>query len=235
MIEWLLAFTAGLLGSSHCLGMCGPFALSLGSSAPNLMRNFQRQLSYSCGRIFTYAVLGAVAGYGGKQLLVRYSGLAYVPALLAALSGSLLVYQGFLGAGILRRRARKGAALPCLAAPGFASLLTLPGCAVPFLAGILTGLLPCGLLYGMVVLAAQSGAVIPGALLMALFGAGTVPLMASAGWGGTLLDISMRRKLYRVAAWCVVLTGAVTLVRGATFLYPRTESLEKSCPFCLPQ
>lgn len=235
MIEWPLAFTAGLLGSSHCLGMCGPFALSLGSSASNSVRNIQRQLSYSCGRIFTYAVLGAVAGYGGKQLIVRYSGLAYVPALLAAVAGSLLVYQGLLGAGIIRRRARKGATLSCVAAPSFASLLTLPGCSAPFLAGILTGLLPCGLLYGMVVLAAQSGAVISGALLMALFGAGTVPLMVFAGWGGTLLDISTRRKLYRIAAWCVVLTGAVTLVRGATFLYPRPGSSETSCPFCLTQ
>ena len=68
MIELPLLFTAGILGSTHCLGMCGPFALAIGSQAPGWKSNLLRQLVYSAGRIFTYASLGAMAGFGGWRL-----------------------------------------------------------------------------------------------------------------------------------------------------------------------
>ena len=66
--ELFLVFTGGLLGSAHCVGMCGGFALSIGASSINWRRNFARQFVYSAGRIATYTSIGAIVAYAGLQL-----------------------------------------------------------------------------------------------------------------------------------------------------------------------
>lgn len=99
-----LVFIAGILGSSHCIGMCGPFALTIGSGAGNWKTNFGRQAIYSVGRIFTYAVFGAVAGAAGLYLHQNIPSLVNVAALLAIVSGLFLLYQGLLAARLIRRR-----------------------------------------------------------------------------------------------------------------------------------
>ena len=65
MIELPFVFLAGLLGSSHCVGMCGGFALTIGSAARLVRENLWRQTIYSAGRVFTYTWLGICAAYGG--------------------------------------------------------------------------------------------------------------------------------------------------------------------------
>ena len=74
MIEWPLLVASGLLGSAHCLGMCGPFALAIGSRSSDWRDNMRRQACYSVGRIFTYAVLGAAAAFA-------VNAVSYVPLL----------------------------------------------------------------------------------------------------------------------------------------------------------
>ncbi len=65
MTELAMIFVGGLLGGGHCVGMCGPLVLAIGAPAPDWTANVRRQLAYSVGRIFTYAVVGAMAGYAG--------------------------------------------------------------------------------------------------------------------------------------------------------------------------
>ena len=112
MIELPLLLMAGLLGSSHCLGMCGPFALILGSGPKNLRSNFARQGLYTLGRVFTYAFLGAAAGFGGWRLAGAIPAVN-IPATLAIAAGVLLVYQGLAAAGVIRKRG-VGDATGCL-------------------------------------------------------------------------------------------------------------------------
>jgi len=230
-IEWPLLVVSGLLGSAHCLGMCGPFALAIGSHAAGWRSNLLRQASYSAGRIFTYAVLGAVAGFCGLRLANSLVGWTNVPAVLAILAGSLLVVQGLLAAGILPNRGVAAAAGACPAAAGMRSLLHSRGVGDVFLAGLFTGLLPCGLLYGMVALAASTHHVGRGLGTMVAFGLGTVPAMMATGLGGSLLGVAARRHLHAIAAWCLVLTGVVSIARGAGFLsFGGAEPA--GCPFC---
>ena len=177
MIEWPLVFAAGLLGSSHCIGMCGGFALAIGGSSSSLSANLGRQLAYTGGRVFTYAFLGAAAGFGGWRLADAVPQLINLPALLAIVAGCVLVYQGLRAAGWLGRSA-KAAKGPCLAGSVFATFLTAPGLTNAFLAGLLTGMMPCGLLYGMLALAASSQNVWLGAAAMARFGLG----IARSNW-----------------------------------------------------
>lgn len=231
MIELPLVLVAGLLGSSHCIGMCGPFALTIGSASPSLARNLGRQLLYSTGRIFTYSVLGAAVGFGGWRLARAAPAIVNLPAVLAIVAGLLLVWQGLNAAGVLRFGKIQAKGQPCLGGTFFASLLTGRGWLDVFLAGLFTGLLPCGLVYSMLTLAGSTGSIWLGAATMIAFGLGTVPVMVATGCGGSLIGVAARRKLLTVAAWCVVLAGAVSIGRGVWFLDLPWFS-GGGCPMC---
>lgn len=232
MIEWPLILGSGMLGAAHCLGMCGPFALAVGAAAPSWRANLWRQFWYSAGRVFTYAVLGAAAAFGGRWLTGRLGLWANVPAILALVAGCFLVVQGLLAAGLLPKRGVAGLSA-CPGAAAFKALLGARATADVFLAGLFTGLLPCGLLYGMLALAASTGSVPAGLATMIVFGLGTVPAMVAAGLGGSVLGIATRQRLHAVAAWCLVLTGVVSLARGVGGLSFGQEP-PAGCPLCTP-
>ena len=230
--EWPLLVMSGVLGSAHCLGMCGPFALAVGSAAPSWRANLGRQTVYSAGRIFTYGVLGAILAFAGARLAAALPGWTNVPAVLAIAAGVLLVVQGLLAAGVIRRRGVTGT-VACPGAGAFKALLGARSLVDVFLAGLFTGLLPCGLLYGMLALAASTHDVAGGLVTMVAFGLGTVPAMVAAGLGGSLLGFAARRRLHAIAAWCLVLTGCISIARGAGHLSFTSEP-PPGCPFCQP-
>lgn len=229
MSELPLVFVAGLLGSSHCIGMCGPFAILLGGNSRSMAGGMGRQLQYSAGRIFTYVMLGAAAGYSGLSLSTQISSWVSLPAILSIVAGAFLVYQGLVTAGVLRFGwSNKGGA--CLAGGILASFLRSPSWMGVFLAGLFTGFLPCGLVYGFLGLAASTRDVVSGAAMMAAFGLGTVPVMVITGVGGGHLAAGTRGKLLQLAAWCVVVAGVISIARGAGCLL--AEDPVGACPLC---
>jgi len=237
MIEYPLILLGGLLGSSHCVGMCGGFAMIVGMNKPTFRENLWAQLSYSAGRLLTYCTLGAVSGYAGLRLVQTSPRLLNVPAALCLLAGLLLVVEGLFATGIIKRRGISMAPQSgCLMSPLFATMLKLPGLRNAFSAGLLTGMLPCGLLYAFLSLAASTGDMLRGMGVMLAFGLGTVPLMVATGAGAMLLKIATRQRLMKAAAWCVVLTGVLTVYRGGAFLKaanaPSRETATPACPFC---
>lgn len=233
MTELPLVLMAGVLGSAHCVGMCGGFAVMVGMSATSCRRNVATQLVYSLGRLMSYTTLGGAAGFAGWRIVECAPALANVPAILSLLAGLFLIVEGFLAAGLIRRRQpRSGAAAACLVGPVFAGILRTPGFQNTFTAGILTGLLPCGLVYAFLSLAASTHDLLRGMATMLAFGIGTIPLMVLTGSGTMLLRPESRKRLYRVAAWCVVATGALTAYRGYSFLGASPERRSAVCPFC---
>jgi sulfite exporter TauE/SafE len=235
MVELPLVFMGGLLGSAHCVGMCGGFALSIGLGAQGLASNLKRQLTYTLGRVLTYSFFGVAAGYAGLWLSRQEAALINVQAGLSIAAGGLLAVHGLLALGIIPRSllpVLKGGGTPCLAGTFVGPFLTARGWANILLAGILTGFLPCGLVYGFVTLASSTASVLHGLLTMFAFGAGTAPIMLLTGAGGSLLSHSARRHLMRVSAACVLATGLISLARGVMFLqFPESAALE-TCPFC---
>lgn len=233
MTELPFVVVGGLLGSAHCVGMCGGFALTLGSATTAWRANLVRQGLFGCGRVFTYAALGAAAGYGGRKL-VSAAPLTNAQAWLAVVAGALLVWQGLTAAGLVRFRRRPNAAKPACLGPGLlGTLLRTRGSAAALSAGVVTGLLPCGLVYAFLALAAGSGTMGRGMMVMTCFGLGTLPMMTLVGLGTSLVGVSRRRQMLRAAAWCVVLTGAVSLARGAAaFQTPSTADALPTCPLC---
>lgn len=234
MMSWQLALIAcgGLLGSSHCVGMCGGFAMMIGLHRATLRQNLVGQLVFSAGRIVSYATLGGFAGFAGRTLVQKVPAFVNVPAVLSLVAGLFLLWEGCHAAGLLGRRSSGSAGSGCLFGGMFSTLLKHPALRNAFCAGIFTGLLPCGLVYAFVSLAASTGDLLQGILAMTAFGFGTVPLMILTGLGAMLLTVTARQRLWRVAAWCVVLTGALTIGRGVSFLAAADKPPAERCPLC---
>lgn len=231
MIELPLILVAGVLGSTHCIGMCGPFALAIGAAAPDWKRNIVRQLTYGVGRVFTYTFLGASAGFGGMALMSRFSTWTWLPALLSILAGVFLVYQGLLGTGVLPRRGVKSTN-GCLPASFFGSFIRDSRRRYVFLGGLLTGFLPCGLVYAFLAMAASSGSMTRGFLTMVLFGLGTMPVMVATGCGSVVFSWRSLDQLMRLAAWAVIMAGCICLARGIGFLPLPGWAAQPACPLC---
>ncbi len=237
MIELPLVFLGGLLGSAHCVGMCGGFALSIGLGARGIAANLGRQLIYTVGRIFTYSFFGVVAGYTGFWLAGRVSLWINAQAILSLVAGVLLFGQGLLALGIVPRRfwpGSSGGGAPCLAGTFVGPFLTSPRLVNVLLAGVFTGFLPCGLVYGYLALASSSANIRDGMLTMCLFGAGTGPLMILAGTGASLFSHQSRRNLLRVSAVCVAVTGLISIIRGILFIQLTPAPDAVRCLFCGP-
>jgi sulfite exporter TauE/SafE len=235
MTDLPFIFMGGLIGSSHCIGMCGPLALAVGITDAKLTTNLRRQLVFSAGRICTYGFAGAVAAFTGLWL-AQWSWLAVgVQAGLAVIGGAALVVLGLSTLGFLPRLSLYlTKPQPCAFGTGVKTLLTSPRFTGAFLAGVFTGFIPCGLVYAFLATAASSGDVVRGWLVMVTFGAGTVPLLVVAGCGSTLLSVATRSRMLRLAAWCVVITGVISIARGIGYMELSPASAKGSCPFCHP-
>ncbi len=235
MIELPLIFLSGLLGSSHCIGMCGAFAMSIGMGSSSSLRNLTRQIVYTLGRIFTYSFAGIAAAFVGLRLIrgLSINGGFNVQAILALLAGILLIVQGLNSLGVRWPWRAATTSVPCGSAKFLRTFLTAPGLMNVFLAGVLTGLLPCGLVYANLLLATSTVSLWRAALLMAVFGAGTAPLMIVTGWGASLLPMRVRQMTMNLAAVCVVLTGVLSIYRGGSVLAATAAGRQPNCPMCV--
>ena len=231
LLTWPLIFLGGLLGSSHCVGMCGGFAMTVGASATSWQANLRRQLSYSAGRLCTYGLFGGIAAALGRRFTMSLPIVEWGQVILAFLAGSLLLWEGLKATGRwpgLRSQSTSA----CPFKSGFATLLRSGQLLPQFVAGLLTGWLPCGLVYAFLALSAQRESAGLGALSMLVFGAGTLPLMISVGLAPGFVGWKTRRRLHTAAAWLVVGTGLLTIARGVTVAQALDRHESAACPFC---
>ena len=164
--------------------------------------------------------------------------------LVARIRARTTTPQGHAALAVLSQAApSQSAGLPssagssCLMSGMLGTFLRAPSLLHVLLAGVLTGFLPCGLVYGFLALAASSSSFSLGTLTMIAFGLGTVPLMVLAGSGLSLVSLATRTRLLRVAAACVILTGMISLARGVGVLDLAQRDLARheappSCPLC---
>jgi sulfite exporter TauE/SafE len=216
--------------------MCGGFVMTIGLGAKGIRANLTRQLIFASGRVFTYAFLGASAGCAGLWFSTRSSQLVHAQAVLSVVAGVVLVGQGLATLGYWPKATGRfwrtgtsagGCLAGSLAGPFFASSAWHH----VFLAGLLNGLLPCGLVYGYLALASSTASLSRGLATMAAFGLGTVPVMALTGLGAVVLPIMARRRIFRVAGMCVLITGVLAVARGAQFWHA-ADTPTASCPAC---
>lgn len=235
MTDLPLIALGGVLGSSHCVGMCGGFALTVGLGSRGVAHNLSRQLVYSAGRTFTYGFLGAAAGFAGFWFARRSTPLVRAQALLSLAAGVLLVAQALIALGVVPGRVgrfwRGGGQAACLAGSLVGPLFGSPRRLHVLLAGVLNGFLPCGLVYGYLALASSTACLSHGLATMAAFGAGTVPVMVLTGVGVSAFSRDARRHLFRFAGVCVLVTGLLAVARGVRAWDPGETG---GCPGCAP-
>ncbi len=209
MLEIWLAFSAGLAGSGHCLGMCGGIvtALALSRREADASGRFLFNLLYHAGRIVTYSMLGLLAGLvaaGGMTAAVKpFATGLFLAANLFVMAIGIGTAFGMRQFGISTLdgswRGFPGRQLTRLVAG------TSVFAAVP--TGLLMGLLPCGLVYGVLISAATSGSPLKGAGMMLAFGCGTVPVILAYGQMASLVSVLGRGVLQRFMGGAVALLG----------------------------
>jgi len=159
------AFVAGLVGSPHCIGMCGGFAVLCGGRVTDT-------LLWHLGRLTSYAILGALAGAFGALI----PGPSWVAAVV---SFGLMVWFAAALAGFVPE--------PRLVIPGIKSLgSAMVGNPAPYMRyafGVVNGFLPCGLVYATLSVPVATGAPAEGALAMLAFGVGTTPVLSALALG----------------------------------------------------
>lgn len=214
MIEFLAVFAGGLLGSSHCVGMCGGFVMLVGGSQRPSRNALLRQLVYASGRLFTYTFLGGMAGYAGMRLTDLPTTLLDLQRTFSITAGVVMMAIGLLTLGVVRSPIRAFPRVEALVVPAFRHFLGGTSGQTVFLAGLANGFLPCGLVYAFLAMSLAAARPIQGALLMLAFGAGTVPAMTLLGCGSSVVAGHTRARVRRIAAIVVILSGAVTVYRA---------------------
>jgi uncharacterized protein len=212
-------FLIGLLGSMHCIGMCGGFVAMYSLKKPAAAPSLPFHLLYNIGRITTYTLIGGTLGYIGSfaALLGTHRG---IPGAVLLFSGVIMILMGLNLAGVLGKRGLfedTGITETTVFRTYLHRILALESAWGTLLLGLLLGFLPCGLLYPLFLNAAASGGFVSGMVTMLVFGIGTVPAMLSFGYLVSRIQPHMKVILYRIAAVMIVLLGVRSLLRGMAF------------------
>ncbi|MFN8396862.1 MAG: sulfite exporter TauE/SafE family protein [Bacteroidia bacterium] len=220
----LAAFLTGLVGSLHCLGMCGPIALSLPVAEQKGWGYFAGRVLYNFGRLFTYSVLGGLVAMLGVAAALfdvqRYFslGLGAVLIVLALFHFGVFGKKTQLADNFLNRAWRRG----------MGRVMRIKGAGGMFVLGLMNGILPCGLVYAGLFLAANSATAWEGSIKMAAFGLGTMPLMLTLTWSGGWIRNWLRLRARLVMPVVMTFLGLMFVLRGMAlgipYVSPRMEA-----------
>ena len=205
------AFIFGLLGSFHCVGMCGPIAFMLPVDRSNSVKKLSQIFAYHIGRLFAYSLIGLFFGLIGKslyifgmqqQLSIAIGVLMIVIVLIPSQTFNKYNFSKPIYQIISKIKSALGSALKKKTADTFLTI------------GFLNGFLPCGLVYMAVFASMAMQNAFQGSLYMALFGLGTIPLMTTAIYLGKFLNSSIKQRIQKAIPVFVVIIGLLFILRG---------------------
>jgi len=210
------AFLIGLLGSTHCVGMCGGIMGALSYAVPKEKRTagklFPLLLCYNLGRIFSYTVAGALIGFTSWFLAGQFPLLGTVLRFFAAL---MLIAMGLYLANwwsALRHLKRAGNTVWKHIQPKLSVLMPVTSLWRALLVGTLWGWIPCGLIYSTLSWSATAVSWQQSALIMFSFGLGTLPAVLATGIFLEGFKKIMQLKGVRISAGLlIILFGIWTL------------------------
>lgn len=206
--------TTGLMGSLHCVGMCGGFVLGLDRPERGRWRRAGVQALFHLGKTTTYVTLGGLVGIGGAALL-RSGWFASAQAVLSVLAGALMVVAGIQIMGLMKEWPVGSWFGPqSLYGRTFQAAMNLKGPIAPFVTGALTGFLPCPLVYAFLAAALATGSLLGSMGVMAILGLTSMPALVLVVWTGSKLRPQTRARVIKVAGAVVLLLGVVTVLRG---------------------
>lgn len=216
---YVAAFVVGLLSAIHCIGMCGGILGALSFSLPPGVRADTRRLTafllaINLGRILSYGAGGALFGWLGGALLASEARV-WLYDTLRMLAALVMVGIGLYIGGWFPRFAaveRIGVPLWRRLEPIGRRLLPVRSPLRAILYGAVWGWLPCGLVYSMLIGSPARAGAAGGALYMALFGVGTLPVLLAGGLlAGRLYRLGKDRRFQAAAGLLVIALGLSTL------------------------
>ena len=222
-LDLVSLFVLGLLGTGHCIGMCGPLVFAL----PGQTGRFISHLAYQAGRIGTYTLIGCLLGGLGAGLARVFSGsesisyltvLAQIQIAFSILAGLFLISFGLAQLGFLKEPGWMAAALP-EKIPGYRKIVHTAFSegknANMLLVGFIMGFLPCGLSFAAFSKALASGSAAAGGLSLVAFGLGTLPGLLLIGTGASQLARRYRRQSDILSGILMLGMGVMLLVKAA--------------------
>jgi sulfite exporter TauE/SafE len=222
----LSAIALGFASGFHCIGMCGPIALSMGLTKKQATNFHLQNLTYQFGRIFTYSLLGAILGIigegfemaGFQQYLTIIAGILLIIMALFSFGGKDFASKiPFLSKFLFSIKSNLG------------RLLQKADYRSRFSTGVLNGFLPCGMVYMALTASLASGGIWQGASYMALFGLGTLPFMFAVVLAGNLVNQAFRVKVLKAVPVIMIVLGGLFILRGLElgipYISPRAEAM----------
>jgi sulfite exporter TauE/SafE len=212
MFELITAGIAlGLLGSFHCVGMCGPLALSLPINSDNMATKFFGALLYNAGRVVTYSFLGLLFGIIGRSFA-----LFGFQQWLSIIMGSLILLYLLLG----KRFNSSAFSIPGVSTyftklrKSIGALYMKRNFSALFFIGLLNGLLPCGMVYMAIAGGMACGNITGSMIFMGAFGLGTLPVMWAIAFFGNYLSLVARIKIRKAYPFVIALVACLLILRG---------------------
>jgi sulfite exporter TauE/SafE len=228
MTEVLIsALMLGLMGSFHCVGMCGPIAIALPLKNDSWFSRIFGGVLYNLGRAITYALMGLVFGLVGQGL--KLGGFQQWVSIIMGAVMVLSVFFPWLFRGRVNFDKIVGKYVSGLKTR-FGYLFSARSYQSLLIIGLLNGLLPCGLVYMAIAGAIATANVVHGILFMFVFGLGTLPLLLLVSLAGNVISTGLRNKVRKIIPVVIVIIGLLFILRGLNlgipFISPPDKKLE---------
>jgi len=205
------ALGLGFATGFHCIGMCGPIALSMGLTRQQRTNFYLQNITYQLGRIVTYSLLGAILGIIGEGF--EFAGFQRVLTIMAGVLLIIMSLFSFAKSDYTYRIPFINKLLQKLKA-NLGNILQKADYSSRFTTGLLNGFLPCGMVYMALTASIASGGIWQGAVFMGLFGLGTFPFMFAVVLFGNLIGHTFRIKALKVIPVFMVILGSLFIIRG---------------------
>ena len=211
-----MAFAMGLIGSFHCIGMCGPIAMALPMAHRGNSSRLFGGVIYNLGRVVTYSFLGLALGFAGDFLISPK-----IQNIVSISFGALIVIYLLLPSKTKTAlKISPNQALLVRLRKQIAKFLYIENNSSLFGIGMLNGLLPCGMIYLALTSSFLAGSAFKGSLFMFSFGLGTFPVMLAAVFFGSFVNQHIRSKLRRLVPVFLFFMAALLIVRGMNLGIP---------------
>jgi sulfite exporter TauE/SafE len=228
----LSAFVLGILGSFHCVGMCGPIALALPLQENNTKTKVMGALLYNIGRVVTYAFFGLVFGIIGKSVAL----FGYQQWLSIAVGVLILIVLLVPKKYAFVKQSNAVTKFLFTVRVKLQILLKQKNNSSLFTIGLLNGLLPCGLVYMATAGAIATANLSYSILFMIFFGLGTLPMMWSIAFFGNYISLNIRSRIRKMYPFIMGLMACLFIVRGLgmgiPYLSPKVEAAKSEVHGC---
>lgn len=218
----------GFMGSFHCIGMCGPLALSLPVNHLNKWHRNTAIILYNLGRAFTYGILGIAFGLIG-QSFTFFKIQQWLSIIVGVLMLVFILYSlfGHVNTNFINKITNQ-------VQVKLSQYLNNKNSSIAFFnIGILNGLLPCGLVYVAIAASIATGNVLHSSIFMFSFGLGTMPIMVFTMLLGKFISLNTRKVIRKISPYAMMLVALMLILRGLNlgvpYVSPKQVKEKMSC------